>query len=466
MRILILPALLAVLALAYQGSASNYEPGSRALAASQSPAQSAQAMGSFKFAAAGDHTAGSRTAASLGLLDQSGASFYLALGDLDYDSTPTDEAWCDYIKQRLPTLGPNFPFELVTGNHEHQGGSNGYIMNHAACLPDRLNSTGVYGAQYYFDYPASAPLIRVIMIAPSLMVENVQYNYTPGSAPYNWLASAIDNARSGGIPWIAVGMHKVCITTGDKSCETGTALLNLLVDKRVDLVLQGHDHNYQRSKQIVLRPGTCSAIASNAADADCIADDGADNAYAKGAGSVFVISGTFGQCCYGVSATDPDAPYFAQINGNSNGYTEFMVSSTRIDAQFVPSVGTFTDSFSIVGGNDSDGDGFTDGIEAYAGTNSSDNCGTPATLGPPSPAWTADLHTGSISTNRVNISDLASFVAPVRRINSFVGGTNYSPRWDVNADGTINTQDIAIVSILRPAMFAGARAFNGPACTP
>jgi hypothetical protein len=41
-------------------------------------------------------------------------------------------------------------------------------MNHAACLPDRLNSTGTYAAQYYFDYPPQAPLIRVIMIAPDL----------------------------------------------------------------------------------------------------------------------------------------------------------------------------------------------------------------------------------------------------------------------------------------------------------
>ena len=51
------------------------------------------------------------------------------------------------VKERLPTLGPMFPFQLVAGNHEEQGGSDGYIMNHAACLPDRLNSTGFYAAR-------------------------------------------------------------------------------------------------------------------------------------------------------------------------------------------------------------------------------------------------------------------------------------------------------------------------------
>lgn len=211
------------------------------MAASQS---AAQAEATFKFAAAGDHSAGSRTAASLSRLDQSGASFYLALGDMDYDVTATDEAWCDYVKQRLPTLGPTFPFELVSGNHEEQGGPDGYIMNHAACLPDRLNATGVYAAQYYFDYPAAAPLMRVIMTAPDLTIENVYYDYAPGSTHYNWLASTIDSARNASIPWVVVGMHKVCITTGDKSCEIGPDLMHLLVNKRVDLVLQAHEHNY------------------------------------------------------------------------------------------------------------------------------------------------------------------------------------------------------------------------------
>ena len=161
------------------------------------------APGTFTFAAAGDLGASSANA-SLTALDRSGVAFYLALGDLDYDQTPTDEAWCDYVKQRLPTLGPSFPFELVSGSHEYQGGPNGYIMNHAACLPDRLGSTGLYGAQYYFDYPASSPLMRVIMISPDLLIENYNYTYSVGSPEYKWLISAIGGARNAGTPWIAV----------------------------------------------------------------------------------------------------------------------------------------------------------------------------------------------------------------------------------------------------------------------
>jgi hypothetical protein len=425
-----------------------------------------QASGTFDFAAAGDFSTGSRTQASLARLDQSGVSFFLALGDLDYDTTPTDEAWCEYVLQRLPTLGPTFPFQLVVGNHEEQGGSDGYIMNHAACLPDRLNSTGLYAVEYYFDYPAQAPLMRVIMIPPDLRAENAQYDYSAGSPHYQWLGNAIDSARSAGIPWVVVGMHKNCITTGQKSCEIGADLLTFLVSKRVDLMFQGHEHNYQRSKQLALREDTCPALASNNADLDCIADDGADNNYAKGAGSILVISGSFGQCCYSTSATDPDAPYFAQMNGNTPGFTQFTVAPARIDARFVNSSGTFTDSFSILGPADSDGDGSADSVEAYASTSAADNCGAPPAPGPPSPAWAADLNTGAGTANRLSIHDLGTYIGPVRRTGTSIGSPNYSVRWDMNSDGNLNVQDLALISIMRPPMFGGARAFNGPACTP
>jgi thrombospondin type 3 repeat protein/calcineurin-like phosphoesterase family protein len=344
-------------------------------------AAQASAASTFTFAAAGDHAASGGNA-SLANLNQSSVAFYLALGDLDYDQTPSDEAWCAYIKARLPSLGPDFPFELIVGNHEDQDGQNGYVLNHAACLPDRLGSTGTYAVQYYFDYPASSPLIRVIMIPPDMRVENVSYDYTPGSPPYAWLSSAIDDARTRGIPWVAVGMHKVCITTGAKGCEIGTDLMNLLVSKRVDLVLQGHDHNYQRGKQLALNGG-CPAVPAASFDADCVVDSGADGVYTKGAGPIFVISGTFGQCCYSVNGADAEAGYFARIDSTSKGFTKYTVGPAHISAEFVRSTGALTDSFSIVRNGDSDGDGFSDAIEVSAGTDPLLACGFDA--------WPADI---------------------------------------------------------------------------
>lgn len=304
------------------------------------------------FAAAGDHGANGNTDAGLRALDGSGVNFYLALGDLDYDQTPTDEAWCEFVTSRLPTLGPGFPFELVSGNHEDQGGPDGYILNHAACLPDRLGATisptGLYGSEYSFDYPAADPLLRVIMISPGLTIEGQAYDYSSGSARALWLEGTIDTARAAGIPWVVVGMHKACITAGVKSCDIGSDLLDLLVGKRVDLVLQAHDHNYQRSHQLAIDPAACPSILVGGFDHGCVADDGGDGTYPRGAGSVVVIGGTFGtRALYSVNPADPEAPYFARMNSDTRGFVRYSLTSDRFDARFVSTGGTFTDSFTI-----------------------------------------------------------------------------------------------------------------------
>jgi hypothetical protein len=430
----------------------------------------AQQAQTVTFAAAGDHSANNSTAASLAALDQSGSSFYLALGDMDYNHIESDAAWCEYIKAGLPALGPEFPFELVAGNHEDDDGPDGYIMNHAACLPDRTGSSGVYAAEYYFDYPSSSPLVRVIMISPDLTVEGITYEYTVGSPDYNWLSSAIDGARIADIPWVVVGMHKVCISTGNKSCEIGAPLLNLLLQKRVDVVLQAHDHNYQRSKQLGLSAG-CPAISVGSYDSNCVVDEGSP-IIAKGAGTTIVIAGVFGMCCTGTSPLDPEAGYFEVIDSTSDGFTKFTLDAEQLQADFVPSTGTFTDSFTIVGASgDTDGDGFSNNTEAYLGTNPTDSCGDLHSAGW-SRSWPADLSAaGGIpdSTNKVTINDLTSFIAPVRRVNTSPGDLGYDPRWDIspgssNFSTMINIQDMIQLLIVAPPMLGSVRAFDGPAC--
>jgi hypothetical protein len=241
----------------------------------------------------------------------------------------------------------------VAGNHEDDFGPDGHILNHAACLPDRLSSTsspyGRYATEYYSDYPAGDPLLRVIMISPGLTVESVNYRYTQGSQHLQWLASVIDQARAAGIPWVVVGMHKVCLSAGAKSCEVGVDLTNLLIEKRVDLVLQGHAHNYQRSKQLRLNPETCPAVAETSFDADCVVDDGGDGIYTRGSGTVFVIDGTFGQPLHPIEPADVDAPYFAKTDATTWGFTRYVVTEDRIDANFVASSGAMSDGFTLAG---------------------------------------------------------------------------------------------------------------------
>jgi len=308
------------------------------------PGPEPEAAPLFSFAAAGDYSFGSNWDPSLAQLDVANADFLLGLGDLSYGSTG-EQNWCDTLHTHQADVA------IIAGNHDTGESSGGNINNFVQYCPYTLPGplTGTYGKEYWFDYPSPGPQARFIMISPGV---NYVYDgtgtwsYTVGSARYNFVRDAIDSARSAGIPWVVVGMHKVCVTTGNKGCEIGTDLVNLLLDRKVDLVLEGHDHNIQRSKQL-----DCPAITVNGYDPTCVVDDGSDDYYVRGLGLEIVIDGSFGQCCYGVNSGDSEAGYFAKINSDSRGFYKYTVYADRIEAQFFRGTGTFADAFTIGANN-------------------------------------------------------------------------------------------------------------------
>jgi hypothetical protein len=185
--------------------------------------------------------------------------------------------WCDYVRSKV---GKTFPFQLVAGNHEDDFGEDGHISEFAACLPDRMGSVGDYPGEYYFDYQG---LARFIMILPDLTIEGKHYFYGNTNGHYEWVAKAIEDALAVDIPWVVVGMHKNCLSVGVYYCNIYQELMSLLVEKNVDLVLQAHDHTYQRTRQLDISP-SCAIVKVDSFDDDCVVDNGEDNAYTKGAG--------------------------------------------------------------------------------------------------------------------------------------------------------------------------------------
>jgi len=227
-----------------------------AFAATAVQPRMAATPGTVHFTAAGDIAALTESAAVLSQIDSLDPDLHLALGDLSYGATGAEQSWCDFVTARV---GAGFPFELISGNHESNG-LNGNINDFSACLPNQLPGLiGTYGRQYYVDVPQGAPLVRFIAISPNLVFPDSTWSYGAGTPRYQWTAAAIDGARSANIPWVVVGMHKPCISLGQYACDVGPDITNLLLQKRVDLVLNGHEHLYQRSKQLAIRQG-CAAL--------------------------------------------------------------------------------------------------------------------------------------------------------------------------------------------------------------
>src|SRR5436853_2532328 len=147
---------------------------------------------SFTFTAAGDYNQTAATTANLNYIAHAGASFHLGLGDFNYNTTVTATQWSTYAKGLLPA---NFPFEVIPGDQD-----GGQLATYATNLPNHITGMqGAYGEQYYFDYPASAPLARFIVFSPYILS---QFNYMQNGAGYNWVSSTIDAARAANIPWV------------------------------------------------------------------------------------------------------------------------------------------------------------------------------------------------------------------------------------------------------------------------
>ena len=305
------------------------------------PAVTKEEDKSFVFTAAGDFKNESNADAVLRAIGAAKSDFTLALGDFSYAGNGSEPAWCNFVTERV---GKEHPFQLIAGNHD-DGEFEGDISEYIKCLPNKLDDVvGNYGTEYYFDYNG---LARFILISPD--IDNYGFDYVEGNEHLQWVKDAVNEARAKNIQWVVLGMHKNCITPGEKTCEIGEDLLNTAVELKIDIVLQGHEHAYFRSKQLALNPETCPAILINEFNESCIST--ASNDMKKGAGTVIVISGAGGYKLRDVNLNDPEYDYFSAINaanvGNSYGFSRFSVEKDSVRASFVPAIGEFTDSFTI-----------------------------------------------------------------------------------------------------------------------
>lgn len=300
-----------------------------------------ESASNFSFTAAGDFYIKEAANSVLTKIGDTPNDFTLALGDLGYTGNGTEKTWCKFVLDRI---GTEHPFQIVAGNHD-DGSKDGDIRAYRECLPNKIDGLiGDYGIQYYFDYKN---LARFILISPD--IDNYGFDYVYGSENLNWVIDKVIEARKNNIEWVFLAMHKNCITPGIKSCEIGEDLLNASVENGVDVVLQGHEHAYFRSKQLALNSETCPVIVVNDTDQDCISGQGDE--LRKRNGTVVVISGAGGYPLREINFEDPEFGYFDAVNGsnsgNTYGFSLFNVSRSSIEASFIPVLGKYTDSFVI-----------------------------------------------------------------------------------------------------------------------
>lgn len=203
------------------------------LASSTLTTNRAEGDANFMFGAIGDSgTASANQYAVAALLQRMQPAFMLHTGDVIYPCA--DDPYMDpnYFVPYSRTL-PSIPYFTSLGNHDVQCGPNAYLDSFYLPSNNPLNTERYYS----FDY-GNAHFIAL----------DSNQSTAPGSDMYNWLANDLAGTTKF---WKFVYFHHAIYTSGAQGLSSYVIpmrnnLAPLFEQYNVDIVFNGHDHDYER----------------------------------------------------------------------------------------------------------------------------------------------------------------------------------------------------------------------------
>jgi hypothetical protein len=267
--------------------------------------------------AAGDWGCSDNTEKTVHNVVNSNPKILLALGDFSYDKTST--CWFGVMK----------PLDSITkiniGNHDDDSD---------ILLNSYLTHFGLSKQYYSFDINN----VHVLTLS-------TEEKFKPNSDQYQFVVNDLQNAANNpDIKWIVANMHvpfysspNECKAAGCEGDADYRDAFHPLFDKYgVDLVLQGHVHNYQRSLPLKFnQQDSANPIVTSALKTD----------YNNPGGAIFAIVGTGGESQHALSGK---APFMAFQQDSKFGILNMHFSDDKIDAKFVSNDGTTLDHFSVI----------------------------------------------------------------------------------------------------------------------
>ncbi|RCX15403.1 purple acid phosphatase-like protein [Fontibacillus phaseoli] len=155
----------------------------------------------------------------------SDAKWILHNGDLT-EEPEDEEAWDYFFGKAAPWLS-RIPLMPVTGNHDEVKGDSERFTSHFN-LPENGAEGSAAGTTYSFDYGNA-----------HIVVMNTESNIKGQTA---WLRQDLENSDK---TWIIVAIHRPAY--GGNRYEKISDWVPVFDEFGVDLVLQGHNHEYSRS---------------------------------------------------------------------------------------------------------------------------------------------------------------------------------------------------------------------------
>ncbi len=191
----------------------------------------------FTFVAAGDMGVNPTAAANVARMAEANPDFALHAGDLAYSGG--DPVKWDAFMQQVAPLNDRGQYWPAIGNHEYEGGLSLYADRFSLPNNERW---------YSFNHSN----VHVVSLDGGPTYDAVPMGET------EWLEADLGyNAQDPLHPWTIVELHYPLFTTGPHgSWLGGRSLWGSLFDRSgVELVIQGHDHMYERSWPVLASGG-------------------------------------------------------------------------------------------------------------------------------------------------------------------------------------------------------------------
>jgi len=157
-------------------------------------------------------------------------------GDLSYANGI--QTWWDYWGRMIQPLASHFPFMVAPGNHEL------FSLFIAYNARFHMPTNGYENLYYSFNYRG----IHVIILNSESLNE---YHW---SAMYKWAANDLKNVDRKQTPWVFAAFHHPWYCSNLSHNNSAWFMKQeyeaLFYQYDVDVVLQGHVHAYERTKQV------------------------------------------------------------------------------------------------------------------------------------------------------------------------------------------------------------------------
>ena len=223
----------------------------------------------FNFAAAGDFGCSENARNTVRNMEDKNPEVVLPLGDLSYQTTAN--CWFDAM---TPLKGK---IMITLGYHDVNDGE--------AKLNQYINGFKIDKHYYSYDYNK----VHFVVMASESKFQN-------GSEQFSFVKQDLEEAsKNNDINWIVVTIYRPLYTSPSKHTaeESMRDIYHPLFDKYgVDLVLQAHNHNYQRTYPLTYNPEKA---------ANPIVTNGFTTGYnSNNDGVIFATVGTGGESFYGL----------------------------------------------------------------------------------------------------------------------------------------------------------------------